>query len=189
MESKDDLRKHFRQIDKNWREEKGQKLTEEQQRLTRNLVEFLKNQSGVWCAYQALPDEASVSIAIEQSPQILWAYPKVSGENLSFWIPNQTASLKTGAFGIAEPNPATSKPVAFEEIRGMLIPGQAFHREGVRLGRGKSFYDRALKQFKGLKVGIAFSPRLSERPLPQEAWDMRMDFVITEKEVIPCLSK
>lgn len=189
MESKEDLRKHFRKLDKSWREEKGQRLAFEQERLTQNLVEFLKNQSGVWCGYQALPDEASVSIAIEQSSQILWAYPKVSDKDLSFWIPNQGTNLRHGAFGIAEPHEAEAKPVALQQICGMLIPGQAFDQEGVRLGRGKSFYDRALKQFKGLKVGIAFSPRWSEKPLPLEAWDIRMDIVITEKDVIHCSSK
>jgi 5-formyltetrahydrofolate cyclo-ligase len=189
LESKDDLRRYFRKLDKSWREEKGQSLAHEQEKLTRNLVEFLKNQGGVWCCYQALPDEPSVSIAIEQSAQILWAYPKVSGQDLNFWIPKHLANLQPGAYGIQEPQEQESKPVVLAEIRGMLIPGQAFDREGCRLGRGKSFYDRALQQFKGLKVGVGFSPRLSEKLLPHESWDVRMDYVITEKEVILCRAK
>jgi 5-formyltetrahydrofolate cyclo-ligase len=189
LESKDDLRKYFRKLEKSWREEKGQSLAHEQEKLTLNLVEFLKNHGGVWCAFQALPDEPSVSIAIEQSAQILWAYPKVTGQDLNFWIPKHLTNLQVGPFGIQEPRELDSKPAILTEICGMLIPGQAFDREGTRLGRGKSFYDRALQQFKGLKVGVGFSPRVSEKRLPQESWDIRMDYVITEKEVILCRTK
>ncbi len=186
MESKETLRKHFRLIDKKWREVLGVELAKEQATLTLNLVEFLNEEKGIWCAYQALSDESSVVQAIEQTSHITWAFPKVSELDLSFWIPKQHSSFLEGAFGIQEPTPENSQQVDFKKVRGLLIPGQAFDRSGQRLGRGKSFYDRALQQFKGLKVGVCFSPRLSETTLPKDAWDIGMDFVITEKQVIRC---
>jgi 5-formyltetrahydrofolate cyclo-ligase len=189
LDSKLNLRKHFREQEKSWREMMGQQLLQEQRKLTQNLVEFLKTKKEVWCGYQALPDEASVSIVVEQSQHIHWAFPKVHGDELSFWAPKNSTNFLSGAFGIQEPDEKNSSPVGLDKIRGMLIPGQAFDREGRRLGRGKSYYDRALKQFKGLKVGVCFSPRLSEVDLPQETWDISMDYVITEKEVILCPKK
>ena len=149
-----------------------------------DLQKFLNDEKGIWCAYQALSDEASVVQAIEKASHITWAFPKVSGVDLSFWIPKQHSSFFRGAYGIEEPSSENSKQVDFKQVRGLLIPGQAFDRQGQRLGRGKSFYDRALQQFKGLKVGVCFSPRLSESNLPTDAWDIGMDFVITEKQVI-----
>lgn len=184
LESKETLRKHFRQLDKKWREELGVELANKQATLTQHLVEFLNEEKGIWCAYQALSDEASVVQAIEQSSHITWAFPKVSGLDLSFWIPKQHASFFRGAYGIEEPTSENSKQVDFKQVRGLLIPGQAFDCHGQRLGRGKSFYDRALQQFKGLKVGVCFSPRVSETSLPTDAWDIGMDFVITEEQVI-----
>jgi 5-formyltetrahydrofolate cyclo-ligase len=184
LESKDALRKHFRQLDKKWREVKGAELANEQAKLTLNLVEFLNEERGLWCGYQALSDEASVAEAMDKTSHITWAFPKVSGLDLSFWIPKQQSSFLVGAFGIQEPPPESSQHVDFKQVCGLLIPGQAFDRRGQRLGRGKSFYDRALQQFKGLKVGVCFSPRVSEADLPTDAWDIGMDFVITEKQVI-----
>jgi 5-formyltetrahydrofolate cyclo-ligase len=186
LESKDSLRKYFQQLDKDWRKAKGAELAIEQAALTQNLVEFLKNERGLWCGYQALSDEATVVEAIAQTSHITWAFPKVSGSDLSFWAPKQPTTFLKGAFGITEPAPETSQLVELKKVRGLIIPGQAFDRRGRRLGRGKSFYDRALKQFKGLKVGVCFSPKLSEKDLPQESWDIGMDFVITEKQVIRC---
>lgn len=184
LESKETLRKHFRQLDKKWREVMGVELANQQATLTQNLVEFLNDESGLWCGYQALSDEASVAQAMEKSSHITWAFPKVSGTDLNFWIPNAATGFANGAYGIQEPTPENSQQVDLKQVRGLLIPGQAFDRQGQRLGRGKSFYDRTLQQFKGLKVGVCFSPRLSETKLPTDAWDIGMDFVITEKQVI-----
>jgi 5-formyltetrahydrofolate cyclo-ligase len=167
----------------------GPLLVEKQKQLTQNLVEFLKKEQGLWCGYNALPDEASVSIAINQSAHLVWAFPKVSGQDLSFWTPKHLTSFLDGAFGIKEPSESESKPVRLDQIRGLLIPGQAFDQSGQRLGRGKSFYDRALQQFNGRKVGVCFSSRWSQTPLPQDPWDRAMDIVITEEAVIQCSSR
>lgn len=189
MESKCDLRKSFRHLERRWREDQEFNLLFEQGRLTQNLAGFLKNKKGVWAGYQALSDEPSLVAIYNQSSQITWAFPVVQGSDLHFWIPQDSTNFAQGTFGIQEPVKAHSKNVSLQDFDGVLVPGQAFDRRGVRLGRGQSFYDRALKHFRGLKVGVCFSPRLSEKDLPKEAWDIAMDFVITEKEVIEVLSK
>lgn len=62
----------------------------------------------------------------------------------------------------------------------LLVPGLAFTRKRERLGRGGGYYDRYLKGFQGLKIGICFEEQLFDS-LPMENWDQRVDLVITEK--------
>ena len=64
-----------------------------------------------------------------------------------------------------------------------LIPGMAFGRNGERLGRGKGYYDRYLGLNFGIKIGVCFSEQLDHR-LPMDEYDIRMNFVVTDNEMI-----
>ncbi|MBR6729144.1 MAG: 5-formyltetrahydrofolate cyclo-ligase [Clostridia bacterium] len=91
-------------------------------------------------------------------------------------------SLVPGAFGILEP--PTEKMLSREEPMLILVPGCAFGRDGTRLGYGGGFYDRFLPDCSNaIKAGYCFSECLTEG-LPQEAFDVRMDIIITDKGVV-----
>lgn len=64
----------------------------------------------------------------------------------------------------------------------LLVPGVAFTSNCERLGRGKGYYDRYLKGFSGIKVGVAFSFQVVEDVFP-EGHDQALDVVITEKNI------
>ena len=65
-----------------------------------------------------------------------------------------------------------------------FVPGLAFSRSGMRLGRGKGLYDKLLAKYpNSLKVGICSSSNLYD-DLPQEPHDIIMDYVLTENENI-----
>ncbi len=116
---------------------------------------------------------------------IRWAYPVVEGQRLRFFIPQDgEKSLRVGALGILEPNPESSKEVFLQDLEGVLVPGLAFDSHGGRLGQGKGFYDRFLKNFKGVKAGIAYSVQVSQDFLPVSESDIPMDVLITEDGVI-----
>ena len=52
----------------------------------------------------------------------------------------------------------------------ILVPGMAFTREGLRLGRGKGYYDRYLARYpKAITIGVCRSYQLVGE-LPSEAW-------------------
>ena len=74
---------------------------------------------------------------------------------------------------------ATQVPLS--SIRGILVPGLAFDRRGHRLGRGRAFYDRCLKNFTALKVGVGFNLQIRDE-LPHEDHDIKMNWLITENE-------
>jgi 5-formyltetrahydrofolate cyclo-ligase len=64
----------------------------------------------------------------------------------------------------------------------ILVPGLAFDKKLNRLGRGKGFYDRFLKNFAGIKVGVCFEIQLVDE-VPIDDHDIELDYLITEKNI------
>ena len=80
---------------------------------------------------------------------------------------------------------------AFSDYCLMVIPGSAFDWECNRMGYGKGYYDKYLDlisekdaglTFKIRSVGICFECQMQER-IPVEAYDRKMDMVVTEKRI------
>lgn len=89
--------------------------------------------------------------------------------------------LTIGAYGI--PEPSSDLPI-FEE-KGhcvCIVPGLAFDRHGYRIGYGKGYYDRFLKNFNGTKIGLCRHEFLKEH-LPVGRFDYKVDMIITEKGI------
>lgn len=122
-------------------------------------------------SYEANPRTEGTSVS--------WVYPKIENAHLDFY---STTEFTPGPFSV--PAPVTSlPPVPLENIEGILIPGLAFDTRGVRLGHGKGYFDRTLKNYQGLKVGIAFQAQIADE-LPMDPWDTTMDYIITEQIII-----
>ncbi|MEI9918858.1 MAG: 5-formyltetrahydrofolate cyclo-ligase [Bacteroidota bacterium] len=66
--------------------------------------------------------------------------------------------LTEGAFGILEPTDGI--PAKVEDIDLVFVPLVAFDKEGNRVGYGKGFYDRFLKNCRPdcVKAGLSFFP-------------------------------
>lgn len=176
--SKKECRSYFKSL---CAREFAQGLVQNQQQLSTHLRDFMSSQTGVWGAYRALPQEADVE-EVFTLIHIEWLFPRVSGSELEFC---RVDGFSQGAFGILEPD-MKSLVVDHRHIRGLLIPGLAFNKDGHRLGKGKGYYDRTLEHFTGIKVGICFDFQISEQRLPVEGHDIRMDFLITESGLIDC---
>lgn len=86
--------------------------------------------------------------------------------------------------------PSDSLRTAVPDI--IITPLVACTSQGIRLGYGKGFYDRtlaALRREKNITViGVCFGCQVAES-LPSDAWDQRLDMVITEKTVHRCMDK
>jgi 5-formyltetrahydrofolate cyclo-ligase len=114
--------------------------------------------------------------------------PKVSWEQRHM-IPVEITSLETGLqedrMGLR--NPISGTPVPYEDIDLVVTPGLGFDRQGHRLGRGGSYYDRffLLHNVKAAKWGVGFSEQLCP-DVPHEEHDVPMDVVVTEQGVIRC---
>jgi 5-formyltetrahydrofolate cyclo-ligase len=69
----------------------------------------------------------------------------------------------------------------------VFVPGVAFDTRGQRLGRGKGWYDRLLRQLGGntVFVGLGYEFQIVEE-VPTESWDEKVHYVVTEERVIDC---
>lgn len=181
MELKTELRKKFKdERDAFFASTDTQSLRVKVLQNLNSLLSRVASRRETWASYKPIQSEADVS-NIQTTQDISWCYPVIHGQVLEFYKPN--GKWQTNHFAIAEPDTRSSQKISVNKIRGVLIPGLAFDRQGHRLGWGKAFYDRTLKNFSGLKVGIAYSVQITSL-LPFDDHDISMDYVVTEKEVL-----
>jgi 5-formyltetrahydrofolate cyclo-ligase len=92
--------------------------------------------------------------------------------------------LRTGAYGIREPDEAACPLVGTEEIDAALVPGLAWDRAGGRLGRGAGYYDRLLASpaWRGFVCGLFFAAQEADA-VPADPWDVPLDAAVTERGV------
>ena len=109
-------------------------------------------------------------------------YPRRGADGLEF-LASDPARLAAGWRAIPEPVGGTPLSVATEGVV-FLVPGIAFDPQGVRLGRGAGCYDRALARHpRAVRLGLAYEMQIVPS-LPEAAWDVRMDAVVTEARVL-----
>ncbi len=108
--------------------------------------------------------------------------PRIAAQEFLRFEPGEP--LVAGPFGILEPCRGSrfkgGAAVAF-------VPVVAWDPRGVRLGRGGGWYDRVLARLgPGLvRAGLGYEFQRREE-LPRDAWDVLLDFVITERRVVQC---
>lgn len=132
--------------------------------------------------YLPMIDELSLEFLFDSEKQFfLPRYDHKSGRYEMALVKSKT-DLVLGKYGIPEPG-MQCRSAEKNEIGLWFIPGLAFSREGHRLGRGAGFYDRLLAGETGIKTGICSYRRVLEN-IPFEAHDIKMNFVLTDKEII-----
>ena len=125
-----------------------------------------------------------------------------------YWVDDPENQLAAGLWGIREPVvERCAKLAAPDEIEFALLPGVAFTRDGARLGYGGGYYDKLLMKQLAIRLGEQTTPAkslvmagMAQRPilaaaafalqiverLPQEATDIRVEWIVTERETIGC---
>ena len=146
-------------------------------------------------AYLAMPGEASLAdfLATASATGTRLLVPRIASRRrrtLEFVELAPGASLRRGAYGIAEPA-GRGRPVRIGNLDVVLVPLVAFDRAGHRLGMGAGYYDRALaarrdrdRAYRRPKlVGIAYACQEVDSIEPRP-WDVALDAVVTERELI-----
>jgi 5-formyltetrahydrofolate cyclo-ligase len=99
------------------------------------------------------------------------------------------SQLASGLWGILEPVPERcERLIDINEVEFATLPGVAFARNGARLGYGGGYYDKLLARFvsRPTLVAAAFALQVVQ-DVPQEATDVKVDWIVTEQETIACL--
>jgi 5-formyltetrahydrofolate cyclo-ligase len=88
--------------------------------------------------------------------------------------------LAPGRFGLLEPVGPRLAPTAIGTAEVVVVPAVAVARDGVRLGRGGGYYDRALLHARpgAVLVAVVFDDELVDA-LPAEPHDHRVGAVVT----------
>lgn len=176
-----------------WRseiKESLQKLSEDQIQQKSNLIVqqlqiFLKRNPGKWACFRGLLLEPNLETLWNEHSilkDIEWFFPRMNGKTLSF---HSACGWEKGSFEVWEPL-ASCAAIEARELQGFLVPGVGFNVRGERLGHGKGFYDRALADCSGIKLGVGFQRQVIDGSFGFEEWDVPMDLICTEDGLINC---
>ena len=123
----------------------------------------------------------------------------VTGKNVFFPRLGSTDSLELiqigaatefslGRFGILEPTGEKRLAGRDQGELVVFVPGVVFDLHGNRLGRGKGWYDRVIKELDGaILVALAYDFQIVDE-VPAEEWDQRVHYIISERSVVDCRS-
>ncbi|MCM8760536.1 MAG: 5-formyltetrahydrofolate cyclo-ligase [Candidatus Omnitrophica bacterium] len=95
-------------------------------------------------------------------------------------IKDREKDLERQHFGIYQPKAGHVREVPLDDIDLVVVPGVAFDRNNVRLGRGHGYYDRFLCGLpeKTKTIGLAFDFQVVEH-LPKDSHDIPVSKIIT----------
>ncbi len=192
IQQKQALRKIFK--------ERRASLTKEEallrsQQINKNFIDNLLpkiyqiNSKKVFSLYLASYKEVSTEVITQYFYQnnISFSYPKIVAQNhqLDFVLAQQNQAFVANKFftKIIEPQDGI---IVFPNI--IILPLLAFDADLSRLGMGGGFFDRTIEFLKNrnseiITIGLAYEFQRSERPLPIDNTDQKLDFIVTEKSI------
>jgi len=130
--------------------------------------------------YMPTRGEVDLSPLLTEFPEKRWLLPRIlPGENGRMVFHDyDPENLIVHSFGMAEP--ASYLPqVPPRDIQLVLVPGLAFDRSGWRLGYGGGFFDRFLRDFSKVSVGVVFQVLLLDA-IPHGEYDIPVGWLVSE---------
>ena len=140
--------------------------------------------------YVSVSSEVSTRMIIESALRDgkTVAVPRcLPGHCLEFVAIVSLEQLVAAPFNLLEP--AKELPAVTEDQKNnsiCIVPALLVDTKGYRLGYGAGFYDRFLSTYPGKKICLAYQQSLSRPTLPHTAFDVAVDVVITESDVLTC---
>lgn len=129
--------------------------------------------------YIALKNEVSTNSILELIDKNIFV-PKIHGQEI-IMTKYTPLSLIKNKYGILEPEKITPTIPGEKDI--IIIPALAVDKSFTRLGYGGGYYDRYLRDKKGIKI-VLIPECLFLAELPVDEFDVCCDIVITEKKII-----
>lgn len=181
METKQEIRKQIRKLRSRINADEWQAATEA---IAEKIIgsDSFREATDLYC-YMDFDGEVGTERIIDEAWRLgkdIWL-PKVSGDEMRFYLVESEQHLVRGTFGILEPCGECVQASGEDGLA--IVPGIAFDRLHNRIGYGKGYYDRYLKAHPNLvKFGVAFDIQLVDK-IPSEECDCKMDRIFTETVV------
>ena len=135
-------------------------------------------QSRILCLYKPLKNEVDISYLIDYALLChkIVLLPRVVDNDLIFFKINKNTVYDKSSFNVLEPL-FIKNNVYKGNIDLVIVPGIAFSYDNSRLGYGKGYYDRFLREKKCIKMGVCFHEQFLKY-VPNNEFDVKMDLVI-----------
>jgi 5-formyltetrahydrofolate cyclo-ligase len=157
-----------------------------------HLPEYLTDArvAGYWASHGELPLNLVIPPLATRGQQFL--LPVIGRNKQLRFAPWQSGEeVQPNRYGIPEPVAQDELLEPFQ-LDLVFVPLLGFDRRGHRLGHGGGYYDRSfgflneqVRPTEPLLVGIGYA--FQELPqVDEQAWDVPLDFVATERELIDC---
>jgi len=140
--------------------------------------------------YVSISSEVSTRMFIESALRDgkTVAVPRcLPGHCLEFVAITSLDQLVAAPFNLLEPPKDLSALAEVQMSNAIcIVPALLVDTKGYRLGYGAGFYDRFLSTYSGKKICLAYQQNLSKTTLPHTEFDVPVDMVITESDVLAC---
>lgn len=179
---KDKLREEYKSVRKNIKNKKGKS----KEIVSKIIKTRIFKDAKIIALYKSLKSEVDTTEVIEYAINDgkIVVLPKVENDELKFYKINSIDEiLEKGRLGIEEPKGKIENLINNNLIDLLVVPGLCFDLEKNRLGFGKGFYDRFLKQKEFKTIGICFEDQVVEK-LPIDEYDEKVIMIITDKRCI-----
>lgn len=110
-------------------------------------------------------------------------YPRCTDKNgnMDFFEVSCESDLSIGMFEIFEPTKKCKKYVP-EKNDIVIVPALSVDSRFYRIGYGRGYYDRFLKDFQGVSICPCYDEMLADI-LPADEFDIKIDVLVTQRIV------
>ena len=111
-----------------------------------------------------------------------WVAPRIipGTKIMQHFVWDDATTFMPNRWGIDEPDPISSQPLATQLIDAVLVPLLAFDKQGYRVGYGGGYYDRFLAGCRPdtMRIGVSFFEPIAAISDVNE-WDIPLDLCLT----------
>jgi 5,10-methenyltetrahydrofolate synthetase len=153
-------------------------------------LESIVTSGSTVCAYVPVGTEpgsaAMLDALLRHTGRVLLPVARTTADNTPMplsWGEYRPGTLTTGRWGLLEPPQPWLPPSALAEAAVVLVPALAVDRRGVRLGRGRGFYDRSLggRDPQARLIAVVRDAELLDE-LPADPHDVPMTHALTPRQ-------
>ncbi|MDM4140426.1 5-formyltetrahydrofolate cyclo-ligase [Mycobacterium sp. FLAC0960] len=153
-------------------------------------LESIVTSGSTVCAYVPVGTEpgsaAMLDTLLRRTGRVLLPVARTAADDTPLplsWGEYRPGTLTTGRWGLLEPPPPWLPPSALADAAVVLVPALAVDRRGVRLGRGRGFYDRSLggRDPHARLIAVVRDAELLDE-LPADPHDVPMTHALTPRQ-------
>ena len=144
-------------------------------------TDFYKKSKNIMCYFPIGKEVSTLECFNDLSKK--WFLPRICGENMVV-CEYSKENCSVNKYGIVEP---LSPSVDLRSIDLIILPSICVDKNGFRIGYGKGFYDKFLakNETNAIKVAVQYSDLCFENVFPEQ-YDIKCDYIITEKAIYKC---